>query len=69
MREKLASGDVIFRKNYLRSILGVVEVHPDKVRLLGSKDVLQAAVANENLKQNGVQSFGPKWRARRDSNS
>lgn len=69
MREKLSSGDIIFRKNYLRSILGAVEVHPDKVRLLGNKDVLQAAVANENLKQNGVQSFGPKWRTRRDSNS
>lgn len=69
MREKLSSGDVTFRKNYLRSILGAVEVHPDKVRLLGSKDVLQAAIANENLKQNGVQSFGPKWRTRRDSNS
>ena len=69
MREKLSAGDVMFRKTYLRVILGAVEVHPDKVRILGSKDVLQAAVANENVKQNGVQSFGPKWRARRDSNS
>jgi site-specific DNA recombinase len=69
MREKLSAGDVMFRKNYLRAILGAVEVHADRVRILGSKDVLQAAVANENLKQNGVQSFGPKWRARKDSNS
>lgn len=69
MREKLSAGDVMFRKNYLRAILGAIEVHADKVRILGSKDVLQAAVANENLKQNGVQSFGPKWRTRRDSNS
>ena len=69
MREKLSAGNVMFRKNYLRAILGAVEVHADKVRILGSKDVLHAAVANENLKQNGVQSFGPKWRARRDSNS
>ncbi|MBE7733257.1 recombinase family protein [Devosia faecipullorum] len=68
MREKLSTGDVVFRKNYLRTILGAVEVYPDKVRLLGSKDVLQAAIANKNLKQNGVQSFGPKWRARKDSN-
>jgi|SRR5215217_4218695 len=69
MREKLSAGDVMFRKNYLRAILGAVEVHPDKVRLLGNKDVLEVAIANENLRENGVQSFRPKWRARRDSNS
>lgn len=56
MRENLSSGDIGFRKNYLRSILGAVEVHADKVRIVGSKDVLQAAIANENVKQTGVQS-------------
>lgn len=69
IREKLTTGDVAFRKNHLRAILGAIEVHPDKVSLLGSKDILQAAIASKNLKLNGVQSFGPKWRARRDSNS
>ena len=54
MREKLTSGDIGFRKNYLRSILGAVEVHSDKVRIVGSKDVLQSAIANENVKRNGV---------------
>ena len=69
MRDKLSSGDAPFRKSYLRSILGAVEVDSDKVRLMGSKDVLQAAIASTSLQANVVQSSGPKWRALRDSNS
>ena len=68
MWEKLSSGDIAFRKNYLRAILGAVEVDTDKARLTGSKDVLQVGVADENLKQYDVRPSGRNWRTRRDSN-
>lgn len=69
MRDVLASSDTPARKAYLRSILSAVEVDDNKIRIIGSEDVLHAAVAGTTRPCEIVQFSGPKWRARKDSNS
>jgi site-specific DNA recombinase len=44
MRHNLTNGSVPFRKAYLRSIIDTVEVDDTRVRIKGSKDVLECAV-------------------------
>ncbi len=69
MREKLSSGEIPFRKAYIRSIVDRIEVDDRCIRIMGRKDVLEQAV----LAEGGgaapmVHSFVPKWRTRQDSN-
>ena len=69
MREKFTTGSVPFRKAYLQSIIDVVEVDDHRIRIKGSKDVLERAVlAGEAARESGSQ-MSTRWRARRDSNS
>lgn len=68
MREMLATSDTPARKAYLIAILSAVEVDEAKVRIIGSRDVLQTAVASTPAAGEMVQFTGPKWRARKDSN-
>ncbi|KAB0678556.1 recombinase family protein [Aureimonas leprariae] len=68
MREVLAAGDTPARKAYLRAILSAVEVDAATVRIVGSRDVLHAAVAGTPAAGEVVQFTGPKWRTRQDSN-
>lgn len=65
MREKISSGDIGFRKTYLRSVIDQIEVADDVVRIIGDKATLEQVIAGNA----GVRSFARKWRARRDSNS
>ena len=68
MREQLTAGSIPFRKAYIRSLIDVIEVGDDRIRIKGSKDVLERAiVASQN--QAGCSQMSTKWRARRDSNS
>lgn len=63
MRDVLASGDTPARKAYLRSILSAVEVDDNEIRIIGSEDVLHAAVAGATRPGEIVQFSGLKWRA------
>lgn len=54
---------------YIRSIIDAVEVDDKAVRIIGSKDVLQAVIAGKQTANGNVRGFVRKWRARRDSNS
>jgi hypothetical protein len=45
------------RKRYIHSIIDAVEVDDKAIRILGSKDILQAAIAGN------VRGFVRKWRA------
>ena len=65
MREKIATGDIGFRRTYLRSIVDHIEVADDTVRIVGDKAALEQVIAGKSA----VRSFARKWRARRDSNS
>jgi site-specific DNA recombinase len=49
MRENLSTGSVPFRKAYLQSLIASIEVDDHKVRIKGSKDLLEKAVLwNQN---------------------
>lgn len=69
MTEVLDSADNPARKAWLRSLISKVEVDTDRIRIVGSKEVLNAAVASSATQGENVQSCVPKWRAKRDSNS
>lgn len=64
----LDSPDNPVRKVWLRSLLLKVEVDTDHIRIVGSKDTLNAAVAASALQRDDVQRCVPKWRTRHDSN-
>ena len=68
MSDKLDAGDTNTRKAYIRSILDAVEVDDRAIRIIGSKDVLQAAIAGKQTENGNVRGFVRKWRARHDSN-
>lgn len=69
MRENITSGEIPFRKAYLRSVVDRIEVDDEVIRVIGSKATLLKAIAGGNPGLPGVQSFERKWCARRDLNS
>jgi DNA invertase Pin-like site-specific DNA recombinase len=68
MREKLATGDVPFRKAYICALVDRVEVHDRKIRIVGRKDVLERAMLANGGPVPGVRSFVRRWRSLRESN-
>ncbi|HTV31288.1 MAG TPA: recombinase family protein [Xanthobacteraceae bacterium] len=69
MRENFSDGSVPFRKAYLQSLIDVIEVDDQQVRIKGSKDLLEKAVLASQSGQPGCSQMSTRWRARRDSNS
>ena len=69
MNEKLDTRDTSARKTYIRSIVDAIEVDDRAIRIIGSRDVLQAVIAGKQTANGNVRGFVRKWRARRDSNS
>jgi site-specific DNA recombinase len=68
MREKFTTGSAPFRKAYLQSLIDGVEVHDHRIRIRGSKEVLERAViAGQTASESGSQ-MSTRWRARQDSN-
>ncbi|WP_294641461.1 hypothetical protein [uncultured Aureimonas sp.] len=73
MRENIRSGDVPFRKAYLRSVIDRVEVDDATVRIVGDTATLEQAIAghagvmaNVSASKFGVRRSVRKWRARQD---
>ncbi len=69
MTEKLDHGDVNSKKAYIRAVVSAIEVDDTTIRIIGSKDMLQAVIAGKQTTNENVRGFVRKWRARRDSNS
>jgi site-specific DNA recombinase len=67
MREKFTSGSIPFRKAYLQSLIDVIEVDDNQVRVKGSKDVLERAVLAGQAAEPGSQ-MSTRWRSLGDSN-
>ena len=68
MRDKLKSGDVAFRKAYLRLFVERIEVDDDEVRIFGSNTVLATALQNPaELQRGAVPTSMVDWRPLRDS--
>ena len=68
MNEKLDTADTNTRKGYIHSIIDAIEVDDKAIRIVGSKDILQAAIAGKQTENGNVRGFVRKWRARNDSN-
>lgn len=66
MSDKLSAGDTNTRKGYIRSIIDAVEVDDRTIRIIGSRDILQAAIAGKQTENGNVRGFVRKWRAGED---
>jgi hypothetical protein len=53
----------------MQSLIDVIEVDDGRIRIKGSKDVLEKAVLASHNSEAGCSQMSTKWRARRDSNS
>ena len=67
IRENFSTGSVPFRKAYLQALVDVIEVDDHRVRIKGSRDVLEKAVLASQSEFRCSQ-MSTKWRAGRDSN-
>ena len=68
MRENITSGEVPFRKAFVRAVVDRVEVGDSIVRIVGQKSTLEHAIAGKTMANGSVRSRVPEWRARKDSN-
>lgn len=65
MLGNISTGDIGFRRTFLRSMIDHIEVADDWVRIVGDTATLEQVIAGKA----GVRSFARNWRALRDSNS
>ena len=63
----LVSQETLTRKAWLKALLDRIEIDEKEVRMIGSTEVLHAAIAAASVGQD-VRSSVPKWRTRHDSN-
>ena len=68
VRQKLDTGDVHARRDYLRTVISTVEVDDDRIRITGDKASLANVIAGKATNAQNVSSFVRKWRTRHDSN-
>ena len=68
VRENFSIGSVPFRKAYLQALIDVIEVDDPRVRIKGSKDLLEKAVLTSQTGEIRCSQMSTKWRAGRDSN-
>jgi site-specific DNA recombinase len=47
----------------IRSIIDAIEVDDKAIRIIGSRDILQAAIAGKQIENGNVGGFVRKWRA------
>lgn len=67
MRTNVTSGEIPFRRAYIRSVIDQVEVDDAEIRIIGRRSVLERLVIGGGVPA-GVPSFVRKWRTREDSN-
>ncbi len=68
MREKMDTGDVQARKDVIRSVVSGITVGDERIRIIGDKSVLAAAVSGQRSANGFVRGFVREWRALRESN-
>ncbi len=75
MRENIRSGDVPFRKAYLRSVIASIEVVDATVRIVGDTATLENVIAGHGRATTGmpngtfnVRRSVRKWRTHQESN-
>jgi site-specific DNA recombinase len=69
MQERIRSGEIPFRKAYLRAVIDRVDVDDHAIRIIGDKATLEQAVFRSSEDPaKAVRSSVRNWRALRDSN-
>ena len=68
MRETLTNGSMAFRKAYLQSLIDVIEVDDNVVRIKGDKDLLEKAVLARHSGGSPGSHVSTKWRSLGESN-
>lgn len=68
MRTNVLTGDIPFRRAWLRAMIDNVEVDDTEIRIHGRRTVLERLVMGGGASPAGVPSFVRKWRTRQDSN-
>lgn len=68
MHEKMTTGDVHARKDVIRSVVSGITVGDGRIRIIGDKTVLAAAVSGQRNRNGFVRGFVREWRALRESN-
>ncbi len=63
MRENITTGEIPFRKAYIRSVVDRIEVDDDVIRIIGNKATLEQIIAGREATPGGVRSFERNWRA------
>jgi site-specific DNA recombinase len=68
MRENLTNGSIPFRKAYLRTVIDLIEVDDDQIRISCNKELLEKAVLATRGGNLECSQMSTRWRAREDSN-
>ena len=68
MRDKMRTGDVHARKDVIRSVVSGITVGDGRIRIIGDRTVLAAAVSGQRTRYGFVRGFVREWRALRESN-
>jgi hypothetical protein len=66
MRANVLTGEIPFRRAYLRAVIDNVEVDDSEIRIHGRRTVLERLVMGRGAAPAGVPSFIPKWRASKE---
>jgi site-specific DNA recombinase len=61
MTEKFDNGHTNVRKFCIRSVVDAIEVDDKSIRIICSKDVLQAVIAGKQIANGNVRGFVRKW--------
>jgi hypothetical protein len=64
MRERLRGGTIQYRRAYLGTLIGRIEVDDRQVRIFGQKQALEQAILATRQGADGVLRSVPKWRPR-----
>ena len=68
-RANITADPITFRKAYIKSVVGRIEIDDHAIRIIEDKEILEQVLAGDHAAGPNVSSFVRKWRARRDSNS
>jgi site-specific DNA recombinase len=68
MRGTLTDGSIAFRKAYLQSVIDVIEVDDNVIRIKGDKDLLEKAILARRTGTDRGSHLSTKWRSLGESN-
>lgn len=62
IQEAISNGEVPFRKAYIRSVVGRIEISDDTIRIVGDIAALGKTQTGKGASTSGIRGFERKWR-------